>query len=128
MGVPSREGGFGRDLLTDVLLLRSHCSRSPNGTYSITRNLFSYMVQHPTKDTIFWCEPNCFIFSISCKNSSFCSSLGLSRHKERSNSVLSMVRVSTLKRKVLWIKKPYKSVIEANAKTTISKKSLADMT
>ena len=71
---------FGKDL-TDRLLLRNHCNRSPNGTYSITRNLCSSKVQQPTRDTIFWCAPSCFICSISCKNSSFCSSLGSSKHK-----------------------------------------------
>ena len=57
---------------------RNHCNRSPNGTYSITRNLCSCSVQHPTRDTIFWCAPNNFIIAISNRNSSFCTSLGSS--------------------------------------------------
>ena len=59
-------------LLTLFRLRRSHVSRSPQGTYSMTRNIFSWIVQHPTMDTTFLCEPNSFICSISNVNSSFC--------------------------------------------------------
>ena len=72
-------------LLSDCLLHRNHCNRSPHGTYSITRNLCSCKVQQPTRDTIFWCVPSSFISSISCKNSSFWSSLGSSKNKRWSS-------------------------------------------
>lgn len=115
-------GGGRQDLPTDVLSRRSHCSRSPNGTYSITRNFFSYMVQHPTKDTIFWCEPNSFICSISCENSSLCLALGLSRHKVRSKSFNSQMQTFH------WTRTPYESIIETCVITTISNKSLPYIT
>ena len=115
------EGGGWQDLPTDVLLRRSHCNGSPNGTYSITRNFFSYVVQHPTKNTMFWCEPNSFICSISCENASLCSSLGLSRHKVRSKGFNSQTQT------FYPIRTPNESITEAYAITTISKKSLADI-
>ena len=65
--------------LTFFLLRRSHVKRSPHGTYSMTRNIFSSSVQHPTIDTTFLCEPNIFICSISNVNSSFCVSDGSSK-------------------------------------------------
>ena len=67
------------DFLTFFLLRRSQVKRSPHGTYSITRNIFSSSVQHPTIDTTFLCEPNIFICSISNVNSSFCVSDGSSK-------------------------------------------------
>ena len=45
----------------------------------MTKKFWSLSVWHPTKDTIFVCEPNSFICSISSVNSSFCSSDGSSR-------------------------------------------------
>ena len=65
--------------LTFFLRRRSHVKRSPHGTYSMTRNIFSSSVQHPTIDTTFLCEPNIFICSISNVNSSFCVSDGSSK-------------------------------------------------
>ena len=65
--------------ITFFLLRRSQAKRSPHGTYSITRNIFSSSVQHPTIDTTFLCEPNIFICSISNVNSSFCVSDGSSK-------------------------------------------------
>lgn len=64
--------------LTNRRFLRNHCKRSPYGTYSITKNLVSCSVQHPTKDTMLGCDPNSFICDISCKKACFCSSRGLS--------------------------------------------------
>ena len=39
----------------------------------MTRDIFSWIVQHPTMDTTFLCEPNSFICSISNVNSAFCA-------------------------------------------------------
>ena len=67
--------------LTFFLLRRSQVKRSPHGTYSMTTNIFSSSVQHPTIDTTFLCDPNIFICSISKVNSSFCASDGSSKDK-----------------------------------------------
>ena len=127
MGVPSREGSSG-----EIFSPMFFCFAATAAGHQKGRILL------PGTCSRTWCNIQLRI-RYSDVNPSVSSSLSparilLSVHRwdylgtERSNCVLSMVRVSTLKRKVLWIEKPYKSVIEANAKTTISKKSLADMT
>ena len=77
--------------LTFRLLRRNQCNRSPKATYSITRNLGSCKVQHPTRDTIFWCAPKSFICSISCKNSSFAVHLDHLSTNDVVNSYLQLI-------------------------------------